>query len=56
MEVALRVDEGGHLHAAFDRRPDTLSLLQRDVRGLEQMLAGKRPAARRCRAQRQPAS
>jgi flagellar hook-length control protein FliK len=41
VEVALRVDEGGKLHAAFAiERPDTLSLLQRDARGLEQMLAG----------------
>jgi flagellar hook-length control protein FliK len=41
VEVALRVDEGGKLHAAFAiERPDTLSLLQRDARGLEQMLVG----------------
>jgi flagellar hook-length control protein FliK len=41
VEVALRVDEGGKLHAAFViERPDTLSLLQRDARGLEQMLVG----------------
>ncbi len=41
VEVALRVDDGGKLHAAFAiERPETLSLLQRDARGLEQMLAG----------------
>lgn len=41
VDVALRVDDGGRLHAAFSiERPETLSLLQREVRGLEQTLAG----------------
>ena len=41
VDVALRVDGSGHLHASFAvERPETLQLLQSDVRGLEQTLAG----------------